>query len=142
MNWELLLRKRSSMQVKNSLFLSLVLHITEYPVRISYNGIMRTTATIYIVEWCVTHFQAGKIFNFPASCAKFPSSRVDFPPVWKGFPYIFLYFFSPNHKISLQGASRFAHFSQACVRPKRKVLHTQGVTRSLCTSNGSSHLIL
>ena len=27
------------------------------------------------------------------------------------FPYVFLYFFPPSHKISRQGASRFASFS-------------------------------
>ena len=57
----------------------------------------------------------GKNVYFPASWAKFPSSRVDFPPVWDGFPYVFLYFFPPNHKISRQGASRFAYFFQAWI---------------------------
>ena len=34
----------------------------------------------------------GKNVYFRASWAKFPSSRVDFPPVWDDFPYVFLYF--------------------------------------------------
>ena len=40
----------------------------------------------------------GKKINFPASWAKFPPSRVDIPPLWGGFLYVFLYFFPPNHK--------------------------------------------
>ena len=31
--------------------------------------------------------------------------------MWDGFPYVFLYFFPPNHKISWQGSSHFASFS-------------------------------
>ena len=62
----------------------------------------------------IPSIRPGKNVFFPASWAKFPSSRADFPPVWDGFPYVFLYFFPPNHKISRQGASRFAYFFQAC----------------------------
>ena len=29
----------------------------------------------------------------PCKLCKVPSSRVGFPPVWEGFPYVFLYFF-------------------------------------------------
>ena len=53
-------------------------------------------------------------FFFPCKLGKISLQRVDFPPVWDGFPYVFLYFFPPNHKISRQGASRFAYFFQAC----------------------------
>ena len=41
---------------------------------------------------CIHKAPRGKNLYFPASCTKFPSSRVDFPPVWEGFPYVFLYF--------------------------------------------------
>ena len=34
----------------------------------------------------------GKNVYFPASWAKFPSSRADFLPVWDGFPYVFFFF--------------------------------------------------
>ena len=65
--------------------------------------------------WFDFFFSTGleKNLYFPASCAKFPSSRVDFPPVWEGFPYVFIIFFPPNHKISLQGGSHFTCFFQA-----------------------------
>ena len=61
----------------------------------------------------------GKNVHFPASWAKFPSRGADFPPVWDGFPYVFLYFFPPNHKISRQGASRFAYFFHAWLYKKK-----------------------
>ena len=66
---------------------------------------------VYTVFIC----RPGKNVCFPASWAKFPSSRVNFPPAWEGFPYVFLYFFPPNHKISQQGASHFDCFFQACL---------------------------
>ena len=56
---------------------------------------------IFIIDM----YRPEKNIHFPASWAKVSFSRVDFPPVWKGFPYVYLYFFPPNHKISLQGAS-------------------------------------
>ena len=55
------------------------------------------------------HLQASRNVYFLASCAEFPSSRADLPSVWDGFPYVSL-FSPPNYIISLQGASRFAHF--------------------------------
>ncbi len=50
--------------------------------------------------------------KFPARKSKFPSSLTKLPSSKAYFPYIFLYFFSQNHKISLQGTSWFAHFSR------------------------------
>ena len=52
-------------------------------------------------ECCPCLFsRPGKNVYFPASWAKFPSSRANFPPVWDSFRYVFIYFFPPNHKIS------------------------------------------
>ena len=79
------------------------------------SGLRKSTFLDQIWNFPSCVIRLGKNVYFPASWAKFPSSRVDFPPVWDGFPYVFLYFFPPNHKISRQGASHFACFFHACV---------------------------
>ena len=55
------------------------LHIFKLPVLLSFKS----------------YWQAWKNAYFPESWAKFPSSRADFPPVWDGLPYLFLYLFPP-----------------------------------------------
>ena len=58
----------------------------------------------------------GKTVYFPASWAKFLSSRADFP-MWDGFPYVFLYFFLQVTKFpgkELPVLPVFFFFSQAC----------------------------
>ena len=45
-----------------------------------------THILIYCV-FCMPKNRTGKTVYFPSSWAKFPTSRVDFPPVWDGFPY-------------------------------------------------------
>ena len=59
--------------------------------------------------WILSSFreqQPGleKNVYFLASWAKFPSSRVDFPPVCEGFPYVFLYF-SPSRSQNFSARS-------------------------------------
>ncbi len=67
-------------------------------------------------QFCKVHlpvFRPRKNVYFPASKSKFPSSLTKFP---SSMAYVFLYFLSQNHKISLQGASWFAFFSRpACI---------------------------
>ena len=51
---------------------------------------------------------------FPASKSEFPSSLTKFSSSIAYFPYVFLYIFSQNHKISRQEACQIAHFFPPC----------------------------
>ena len=87
----------------------------------------------------VITIQAWRKWLFPCKWAKFPSSRADFHPVWDGFPYVFLYFLPPNHKISWQGASCFACFFQALLSMEGHIITIDiGV---MCLSCDVSHVI-
>ena len=72
--------------------------------------IINTKCALYLVANYIPFYEGDRYseikawkennVDFPASWAKFLSSRVDFPPDWKGFPYVFLYLFSPNYKFT------------------------------------------
>ena len=53
-----------------------------------------------IQKWIVA--RPGKNVYFPASWAKFPSSRADFAPVQDSFHYVFLDFFPPQGSCTLR----------------------------------------